>query len=62
MDIISLFSSSQVGCVGKSKKVLSANRYIVEYLQASSKSFKYNKNKKGPKTEPGGTPFSDATS
>ena len=52
MDIISFFSSQQVGCVGKSMQVLSANGYGVEYLQASTKSFKYNKNKTGPKTEP----------
>ena len=47
---------------GKSKQISSENKYGVEYLQTSSKSFMYNKNKKGPKTKPWGTSLSDETS
>ena len=46
MDVISLFSFSQEGYVGKGKKVSLANKYGVVYLQGFTKLYKCNKNKK----------------
>ena len=54
---IPVINTSEVGLLLKRRRVLSAKKYGVDNIQASTKSLKYSINNTGPRTEPWWTSF-----